>query len=114
MSKCDIAYMWSKQFLKLKFYKFMHFLKSYLCMLFLHVRVILCLILKTHLNYLGYNEEIKDYKDMRFTICDVGGQSKFKTLWRHYFIKAKAVIFVIDTADVKRFDEARDLLQVAS
>ena len=52
---------------------------------------------------------------MRFNviICirDVGGQHKIRPLWHHYFQGADAVIYVVDSADRERFEEAADELQ---
>ena len=56
--------------------------------------------------------ETVDYKNLKFTIWDVGGQHKIRTLWHHYYGDAEAVIFVIDSVDVQRFEEAREELQV--
>uniref|UniRef100_A0A915N2S1 ADP-ribosylation factor 1-like 2 n=1 Tax=Meloidogyne javanica TaxID=6303 RepID=A0A915N2S1_MELJA len=43
------------------------------------------------------------------TMCgyDVGGQEKIRPLWRHYYVGTQALIFVVDSADVDRIDEAR-------
>lgn len=38
---------------------------------------------------------------------DVGGQDKIRPLWRHYFVGTQALIFVIDSCDHERFEEAR-------
>ena len=52
---------------------------------------------------------------MNLTVWDVGGQSKIRSLWRHYFYGAHALIYVVDSADGDRIQEARqsldDLLQ---
>ena len=33
----------------------------------------------------GFTVENIEYKNMRFTVWDVGGQDKIRPLWRHYF-----------------------------
>lgn len=33
----------------------------------------------------GFNVETVDYKNISFTVWDVGGQDKIRPLWRHYF-----------------------------
>ena len=42
---------------------------------------------------------------------DVGGQDKIRPLWRHYYEDAQGVIFVVDSNDPGRFEEARAELQ---
>ena len=37
------------------------------------------------MNYLGFNVETVEYKNISFTVWDVGGQDKIRPLWRHYF-----------------------------
>lgn len=34
---------------------------------------------------LGFNVETVEYKNISFTVWDVGGQDKIRPLWRHYF-----------------------------
>lgn len=34
---------------------------------------------------IGFNVESIDVEDTSFTIFDVGGQDKIRTLWRHYY-----------------------------
>lgn len=43
-----------------------------------------------------------------FIIRDIGGQTKLRPLWRHYFANTDALIFVVDSADRARIEEARD------
>ncbi|VDP89426.1 unnamed protein product [Echinostoma caproni] len=37
---------------------------------------------------------------------DIGGQEKLRKLWSRFFADARGVIFVLDSADTARFDEA--------
>lgn len=39
-------------------------------------------------------------------VWDVGGQEKLRNLWTHYFDKAKALIYVIDSSDSERVELA--------
>lgn len=34
---------------------------------------------------LGFNVDTLEYKNITFTVWDVGGQHKIRPLWRHYF-----------------------------
>lgn len=74
----------------------------------------------------GFNVETVTYKNTKFNVWDVGGQDKIRPLWRHYFSGApslplfppvnlkinkrkgtQGLIFVIDSNDRERMDEAR-------
>lgn len=35
--------------------------------------------------YAGFNVETVEYKNISFTVWDVGGQDKIRPLWKHYF-----------------------------
>ena len=41
---------------------------------------------------------------------DLGGHAVVRHLWEEYLLDASAVIFIIDAADVARFDEAKEEL----
>lgn len=60
---------------------------------------------------LGFNVETVEYKNISFTVWDVGGQDKIRPLWRHYFQNTQGIIFVVDSNDRDRVGEARDELQ---
>jgi len=59
---------------------------------------------------IGFNVETVEYKNISFTVWDVGGQDKIRTLWRHYYQNTEGLIFVIDSNDSPRFDDARQEL----
>ncbi|GAV64006.1 Arf domain-containing protein, partial [Cephalotus follicularis] len=59
---------------------------------------------------IGFNVETVDYKNVSFTVWDVGGQDKIRSLWRHYFQNTQGLIFVVDSNDRERVSEARDEL----
>eukprot|EP00877_Chromochloris_zofingiensis_P012397 jgi/Chrzof1/7410/Cz02g22080.t1 len=58
----------------------------------------------------GFNVETVEYKNISFTVWDVGGQDKIRPLWRHYFQNTQGLIFVVDSNDRDRIGEARDEL----
>lgn len=60
---------------------------------------------------IGFNVETVEYKNISFTVWDVGGQSKIRPLWRHYFQNTQGIIFVVDSNDRERVEEARTELQ---
>ncbi|KAH9413384.1 ADP-ribosylation factor 6 [Dermatophagoides pteronyssinus] len=55
----------------------------------------------------GFNVETVTYKNVRFSVWDVGGQDKIRPLWRHYYTGTQGLIFVVDSTDRDRIDEAR-------
>jgi ADP-ribosylation factor protein 1 len=59
----------------------------------------------------GFNVETVEYKNISFTVWDVGGQDKIRPLWRHYFQNTQGIIFVVDSNDRDRVVEAREELQ---
>ena len=60
---------------------------------------------------IGFNVETVEYKNLKFTVWDVGGQNKIRPLWRHYFENTNGVIFVVDSNDRERISEAQEELQ---
>ena len=55
-------------------------------------------------------ETLTPVKNISFTVWDIGGQDKIRPLWRHYFVGAHGVMFVVDSADENRLNEAREEL----
>ena len=60
---------------------------------------------------IGFNVETVEYKNICFTVWDVGGQDKIRPLWRHYFQNTQGLIFVVDSNDRERIKEAQEELQ---
>jgi len=59
---------------------------------------------------IGFNVETIKYKNLSFTVWDIGGQDKIRPLWRHYYQCTQGVIFVVDSSDRDRVQEAREEL----
>ncbi|CAK6960849.1 ADP-ribosylation factor 4-like [Scomber scombrus] len=59
---------------------------------------------------IGFNVETVEYKNISFTVWDVGGQSVIRPLWRHYYVNTQGLIFVVDSTDPERIKEAADEL----
>merc|ERR1712032_367840 len=51
---------------------------------------------------IGFNVENVEYKNLKFTVWDVGGQQSIRQLWKHYYSNTDGIIFVIDANDTKR------------
>jgi len=60
---------------------------------------------------IGFNVETVEYKNINFTVWDVGGQDKIRPLWRHYFQNTQGLIFVVDSNDRERIGEAKEELE---
>jgi len=59
---------------------------------------------------IGFNVETVEYKNISFTVWDVGGQDKIRPLWRHYYQNTQGLIFVVDSSDRERIQESHDEL----
>ncbi|XP_025247499.1 ADP-ribosylation factor 1-like isoform X1 [Theropithecus gelada] len=58
----------------------------------------------------GFDVETVEYKNISFTVWDVGGQDKIRPLWCHYFQNTQGLSFVVDSNDRERVNEAREEL----
>ena len=58
----------------------------------------------------GFNVETVVYKNIEMTCWDIGGQKKIRPLWRYYYENTDAVIYVIDSNDPDRLEEAKEEL----
>merc|ERR1712151_1461821 len=59
---------------------------------------------------IGFNVETVEYKNLSFTVGDVGGQDKIRPLWRHYYQGTNGLIYVVDSNDRDRSEDAREEL----
>jgi len=59
---------------------------------------------------IGFNIESVTYKNLNFTVWDLGGQTSIRPYWRCYYADTAAVIFVIDSTDIDRIGTASEEL----
>ncbi|KAL4224749.1 hypothetical protein ACF0H5_015446 [Mactra antiquata] len=60
---------------------------------------------------IGFNvETVTPVKGLSFTVWDVGGQEKIRRLWQHYMQNVDGLLYVVDSSDRERVEEARDEL----
>ena len=59
----------------------------------------------TTISTIGCSVESLTYKNIDFTVWNVGGSDKNRPLWRHYYPKTTALIFVVDSNDRNRIDD---------
>lgn len=65
---------------------------------------------------IGFNVEDVEFKGVKFSVWDIGGQHKMRPLWEHYFLNTDGIILVIDSSDTDRIetvagDETSDSVQ---
>jgi len=51
---------------------------------------------------IGFNVETVTYKNLKFQVWDLGGQTSIRPYWRCYYSNTDAVIYVIDSCDKER------------
>mmetsp|Transcript_7277 Transcript_7277/g.23866 ORF Transcript_7277/g.23866 Transcript_7277/m.23866 type:complete len:129 (+) Transcript_7277:70-456(+) len=61
---------------------------------------------------IGFNVETLQYKNIKFQVWDLGGQTSIRPYWRCYYPNTDAIIFVVDSADKERLAIARQELHV--
>jgi small GTP-binding protein len=59
---------------------------------------------------IGVNVEVLKRENVNLSIFDLGGQMHFRSLWGTLMRGASAIIFVIDSADRTRLEEAKNEL----
>merc|ERR1712071_699455 len=59
---------------------------------------------------IGFNVETVEYKSISFNVWDIGGQDKIRKLWRYYYQGTHAIIYVVDSNDRDRIEDAREEL----
>ena len=61
----------------------------------------------------GFQVEEFKKNNINFTVYDMSGQSRYRSLWEHYYVDVQAIIFVLDSTDRLRMCVAKEeLLQL--
>ncbi|ETS64753.1 hypothetical protein PaG_00711 [Moesziomyces aphidis] len=64
---------------------------------------------------IGFNVETVTYKNIKFQVWDLGGQTSIRPYWRCYYANTAAIIYVIDASDTQRLGTAKaELLAMLS
>ena len=66
---------------------------------------------KTIQTTIWFNVETFEYKNLSFSVWDVGGQDKIRVLWKQYYKATEGIIFVVDSNDVDRIKDAGEELK---
>ncbi|XP_012783237.2 ADP-ribosylation factor 1-like isoform X1 [Ochotona princeps] len=62
---------------------------------------------------IGFNVETAEFKNIGFTVWNVGCQDKTQSLWCHYFQNTQGLIFVVDSNDRQHVNEAgKELMRI--
>ena len=59
---------------------------------------------------IGFNMETLQYKNIKFQVWDLGGQTSIRPYWRCYYPNTDAIIYVVDSVDVDRLNIAKQEL----
>ena len=59
----------------------------------------------------SYHVEDLVIEKIRFQAFDLGGHELARQSWSDYYVDASAVVFIVDSADIARFNEAREQLE---
>ncbi|XP_069049902.1 ADP-ribosylation factor-like protein 6 isoform X3 [Lepisosteus oculatus] len=60
---------------------------------------------------IGFSVEKISSCSLSFTVFDMSGQGRYRSLWEHYYRDAQAIIFVVDSADRLRIVVAKEELE---
>ena len=57
---------------------------------------------------IGFNVETVSYKNIKFQVWDLGGQTSIRPYWRCYYPNTQAIIYVVDSTDTDRIGTSRE------
>ena len=59
---------------------------------------------------IGFNVETVTYKNLKFQVWDLGGQTSIRPYWRCYYSNTDAIIYVVDSLDKERMGVSKSEL----
>jgi len=59
---------------------------------------------------IGFNVETVTYKNIKFQVWDLGGQTSIRPYWRCYYANTDAIIYVVDSQDRDRIATSKEEL----
>ncbi|GFH22339.1 uncharacterized protein HaLaN_19791, partial [Haematococcus lacustris] len=57
---------------------------------------------------IGFNVETVSYKNIKFQVWDLGGQTSIRPYWRCYYPNTQAIIYVVDSTDTERIGISKE------
>ena len=61
---------------------------------------------------IGFNVETLTYKNLKFQVWDLGGQTSIRPYWRCYYSNTDAIIYVVDSCDKDRMSISKQELGI--
>ncbi|EAR84254.1 ADP-ribosylation factor 1, putative (macronuclear) [Tetrahymena thermophila SB210] len=58
-----------------------------------------------------FNFEVFQYQDIQFKVCDLQYNQNMRLIYHHYYSNCDAIVFVIDSSDSQRFNQAKEILE---
>ena len=58
----------------------------------------------------GFNIKSVQQAGFKLNVWDIGGQKHIRPYWKNYYANTDAIVYMVDSADKRRFDEAGDEL----
>ena len=60
---------------------------------------------------IGFNVETMTFKNVKFQVWDLGGQTSIRPYWRCYYPNTTAIVYVVDSCDKERIPTRKEELQ---
>ena len=60
---------------------------------------------------IGFNVRRVKKGGVTIKVWDIGGQARFRTMWEGYCRTAKAIVYMVDSADKERIEESKEALK---
>ena len=60
---------------------------------------------------IGFNVETVTFKNVKFQVWDLGGQTSIRPYWRCYYPNTTAIVYVVDSCDKERIPTSKEELQ---
>ncbi len=57
------------------------------------------------------NLKMRKFNNFRVVLYDLGGGPRIRSIWKNYFGLVHGIIFVIDSADISRVLEVKDVIE---
>ena len=54
----------------------------------------------------GFNVKTIAHADLKINVWDIGGQMAIRSFWENYLDQTNCLVYVVDSADVRRLDES--------
>ena len=58
----------------------------------------------------GFNIKSVQHAGFKLNVWDIGGQRHIRPYWKNYYQNTDAIVYIVDSTDERRFDEAADEL----